>query len=57
MTEIKLVGKLLLSVLLQIAFIPFKLASFACEVVEKVGKISKETINNFIKIVQSEVKK
>ena len=57
MTELKLVGTLILTLIIQGCFIPFRIVAFVFSVIESVAKIIKETINHLIKLIQNEMLK
>ena len=55
MQELKLVGVLISSLLLQLCLLPFRIASFIFAIIEGSARVIKKTINNFIKATQDEV--
>ena len=55
MQELKLVGVLISSLLLQLCLLPFRAVSFIFAVIEGSARIIKKTINNFIKATQDEI--
>tara|TARA_R110000796_G_scaffold178022_1_gene294799 strand:+ start:5649 stop:5822 length:174 start_codon:yes stop_codon:yes gene_type:complete len=56
MTELSLMAKLFLSLIIQTLFIPFRITAFVFSTIEGIARVIKETINHFIKQVQNEVK-
>lgn len=55
MQELKLVGILISSLLLQLCLFPFRAVSFIFAVVESMARVGKKTVNDFIKSVQDEI--
>ena len=56
MTEFKLVGTLILVLLLQLCLLPFRAVAFVFQFIESFCRIIKDTINNLIKSIMSELK-
>lgn len=56
MQELKLVTKVLISLLVQLCLFPFKVISFVFKMVEVSGRIFKKTINYFIESIEEEMK-
>lgn len=55
MIELKLIWKLFITLILQTCLLPFKVVSFIFKVIEKVGRVCKETLDHFIKQTVKEV--
>tara|TARA_R110000787_G_scaffold254045_2_gene359379 strand:+ start:186 stop:359 length:174 start_codon:yes stop_codon:yes gene_type:complete len=55
MEELKLVGILIGSLLLQLCLFPFRAVSFIFAAVESVARIIKKTVNNLIELIQEEI--